>query len=281
MKLYKTLDGPLVETNGEFHRLTSVDWDALINRDDLFEYLQGAVKSAPIIADFAEPPIATLLPPIGTQEVWAAGVTYSSGRAAGGALEGEQGAIIFYRHAYHADRPQLFFKAPHYRVAGSGQAIQIRRDSTWTFPEPELTLFATSSGKIVAYTIGNDVSSGSIEAENPLYLTQAKTHDGCAALGPCLLVTEEPINPETCIRLSIVRYGTEFFAGATQWKLMKRPLPELTGYLFRETSFAQGVFLMTGTGVIPPLHCTLQRGDHIAMTIDGIGTLHNDVTQRP
>ena len=162
-------------------------------------------------------------------------------------------------------------------MVGHKQSFRIREDSDWDVPEPELTLYATTSGKIVAYTIGNDVSSRSIEGENPLYLPQAKTYDKCACLGPCLYVPEEPISSDSEISLSIKRADKEVYFGSTRLSEMKRTLEELVGYLFRETSFEQGVFLMTGTGVVPGNDFTLQKGDIVSITIDSIGTLVNSV----
>ena len=143
--------------------------------------------------------------------------------------------------------------------------------------EPELTLFATSSGKIVGYTVGNDVSSRSIEGENPLYLPQAKTYDDCACLGPCLLVPEGPLPPEKAVNLEILREDEVVFSGETSLSQMKRKPEELIGYLFRETTFPSGVFLMTGTGIVPGQDFTLQSGDEVSISIYGIGTLTNSV----
>ena len=151
------------------------------------------------------------------------------------------------------------------------------RIQTGDVPEPELTLFATSSGKIVAYTIGNDVSSRSIEGENPLYLPQAKTFDECACLGPCLFVPNQPLGPDTGVELSIFRGEEKVFSGSTSLAQMKRTPEELVGFLFRETSFASGVFLMTGTGIVPGTDFTLSSGDVVSISIDSIGVLTNPV----
>jgi 2-dehydro-3-deoxy-D-arabinonate dehydratase len=168
-------------------------------------------------------------------------------------------------------------KATPARVVDPGEPFKIRRDSEWDVPEPELTLFASSSGKIVGYTVGNDVSSRSIEGENPLYLPQAKTYDDCACLGPCLYVPETPLSSEAGVKLEIRREEEVVFAGETSLEQMKRTPEELVGYLFRETSFPTGVFLMTGTGIVPGQDFTLQSGDEVSITIDGIGTLTNPV----
>lgn len=272
----------MVEVDGRVHQLPDTDWDTLIDRDDLGLALQQAAAMAPLVAGGRDHVAATALAPIGTQEVWASGVTYASARAAriSEADAEAEGTIALYRRIYHAERPMLFFKAPHYRVVGPGQAIRFRSDSTWTFPEAELAFYATSNGTIVAYTIGNDMSAGGLEAINPLYSPQAKIHDACAGLGPCLLVAAQPPAPETRIGITVRRDGLVVFGGETQWAAMTRPLTQLAAFLFSETTFAHGVFVMTGAGIIPPSDFTLQHGDHIGITIDGIGTLGNIATRR-
>tara|TARA_B100000959_G_scaffold193100_1_gene201887 strand:- start:418 stop:1005 length:588 start_codon:yes stop_codon:yes gene_type:complete len=189
----------------------------------------------------------------------------------------DTGGGDFYSRVYDADRPELFIKATPARVVDPGEPFRIRKDSEWDVPEPELALFVTASGKIVAYTVGNDVSSRSIEGENPLYLPQAKTYDDCACLGPCLFVPEEPLPPETKVQLEIRREGEVAFGDETTLEQMKRKPEELVDYLFRETSFAEGVFLMTGTGIVPGTDFTLRSGDQVSISIDGIGTLTNPV----
>ncbi|HEX6225327.1 MAG TPA: fumarylacetoacetate hydrolase family protein, partial [Chryseolinea sp.] len=176
-----------------------------------------------------------------------------------------------------AERPELFFKATPGRVVGPGGQVRIRKDSTWDVPEPELTLVITSSGKIVGYTIGNDMSSRSIEGENPLYLPQAKSYDGSAALGPCIFVTQKPLAEDTIIQLEIAREGEKVFEGSIAISQIKRKFTELVEFLYRETSFPNGSFLMTGTGIVPGNDFTLQKGDQITITIEPIGTLTNVV----
>src|SRR5690606_25555656 len=168
-------------------------------------------------------------------------------------------------------------KSPAYRAVGPGDKVRIRKDSTWDVPEPELTLVITTSGKIVGYTIGNDMSSRSIEGENPLYLPQAKCYDRSAAIGPCILVTEEPLDINTEIQLEIRRGGKSVFEGQTAIDQIKRSFEELVSFLYRETTFPHGCFLMTGTGIVPPNEFTLQQGDEIRITIEPIGTLVNTV----
>ncbi len=183
----------------------------------------------------------------------------------------------FYDRVYNAARPELFFKATAHRVVGSGQKVAIRDDASWSVPEPELVLFLTPRGKIAGYTIGNDMSSRDIEGENPLYLPQAKVYDRSCALGPCLLVSDQPLPDSTEIKLAIRRDGAVAFAGETSLKELKRKPQELADYLYRNNSFPQGCFLFTGTGVVPPDSFTLKPGDEISITIPPIGTLVNVV----
>jgi 2-dehydro-3-deoxy-D-arabinonate dehydratase len=218
-----------------------------------------------------------ILAPIANQEIWASGVTYMRSKHARMEESKESGGATFYDKVYDAERPELFFKATASRTVGPGQKVRIRKDSTWNVPEPELTLLITSDAKIVGYTIGNDMSSRSIEGENPLYLPQAKVYDGAAALGPCILVTEDPISPETMISIQISRKNEVIFSGTISINQMKRKHTELVEYLFRDSTFEKGVLMMTGTGIVPGNDFTLNSGDEIAITIEGIGTLVNVV----
>ncbi|MGB3798416.1 MAG: fumarylacetoacetate hydrolase family protein [Lewinella sp.] len=213
----------------------------------------------------------------GGQEVWASGVTYFNSKMARQEESEKAGGGTFYERVYAADRPELFFKATPARTVASGGQVHIRKDSTWDVPEPELTLVITSSGKIVGYTIGNDMSSRSIEGENPLYLPQAKTYDACAGLGPCIYVTPDPLPPSTVIAMEVRRSGMAVFTGETTLEQMKRQPEELVEYLFRECTFPHGCLLMTGTGIIPDGDFTLRSGDEIRITIGPIGTLINTV----
>ncbi len=275
MRLYRTLSGPVVEQDGSWHRLPEQPWDDLINRDDLGAHLTAQIRNVrpdPKEADLLAGPLP---PPIGSQEVWASGVTYLRSRQA---REEEAQTADVYARVYAAERPELFFKAPAWRVVGHGGAVRIRRDSTWNVPEPELVLLATSSGHIVGVTIGNDMSSRSIEGENPLYLPQAKIYDGACALGPCILVSEETPGPSTEIRLVIMRAGQTVFEGGTTLAQLKRKPQLLVDYLFRETRFPAGCFLFTGTGIVPEGGFTLKPGDEVRISISGIGTLTNPVS---
>jgi len=281
MQLYKTNKG-IILSHEHQNFLLEEDWDVLINRSNLFQYLLqlGANKKKIKDEELREQLNTSLLAPIGTQEVWAAGVTYLRSRNARMEEAKDAGGGDFYQKVYEAERPELFFKAPPYRVSSHNQDVYIRKDSSWNVPEPELTLYINSNGEIQGYTIGNDVSSRSIEGENPLYLPQAKVYDRSAALGPCLCVMNEPISKETNIQLTIKRNAQNVFEGNVQLTKIKRSFIELTEFLFRECSFPVGCFLMTGTGLVPPDHFTLQQGDEVNITIDGIGTLTNKVSMR-
>ena len=218
-----------------------------------------------------------LLPPVVNQEVWASGVTYFRSKV--GRQEESKGAGggDFYGRVYEAERPELFFKSNGQKVVGHLGQVRIRRDSTWDVPEPELTLVITSSGKIVGYTIGNDMSSRSIEGENPLYLPQAKTYDGAASVGPCIYVTENPLSQDTMIYLEIIRNNKTAFTGDVAINQIVREFEDLAEFLYRECSFPHGSLLMTGTGIVPPNDFTLQSKDEIRITIEPIGTLINIV----
>jgi 2-dehydro-3-deoxy-D-arabinonate dehydratase len=178
--------------------------------------------------------LADILPPIGSkQELWACGVTYLRSKIGRQEESKTAGGGDFYARVYDAERPEVFFKSSSHRVVGPNQKVRIRKDSTWDVPEPELTLVVTSSGKIVGYTIGNDMSSRSIEGENPLYLPQAKTYDGCAAVGPCIYVTEQPLNNSTNILLQISRDGSPVYEGTISVDQMKRTPEELVSFCFQ------------------------------------------------
>ena len=272
MHLFRTPRGPVVLHEGRHHALLDVAWDALVARDDLHAVLLDRVAAAPVVGAPTE-----LLAPVASQEVWAAGVTYWRSRAARMEESKDAGGGSFYDRVYSAERPELFFKASGPRVISPGGHVRIRRDSKWNVPEPELTLLVSAGGRITGYTCGNDMSSRDIEGENPLYLPQAKVYDGSCALGPSILVSETPPPPDTAIAIRIARAGIEVFAGATTVSQIKRELPSLVEFLYRENSYPAGCLLMTGTGVIPPDAFTLAHGDEIEIKIDGIGTLSNSV----
>jgi 2-dehydro-3-deoxy-D-arabinonate dehydratase len=274
MKLYRTTGGIFVEEKSAWYRLQRSDWTALTSRDDLPFYLKSLVeKFKPAEA----PDPKTILAPIETAEVWAAGVTYYRSRTARMEEAESAGGGTFYDRVYEAPRPELFLKATPHRVVGPGAAVHIRSDSKWNVPEPELALVLTPAGKLVGYTIGNDMSSRDIEGENPLYLPQAKVYLRACALGPCILVSGDPLRAETQISIEILRGGDVVFSGETPLSQMKRSPVSLIEYLYRENSFPSGAILLTGTGIVPPDSFTLAPADEIRITIDEIGTLVNSV----
>lgn len=266
----------MADTNAVF-QLPDDNWDRLINHDDLHAHLRRLVSAGTPLPDSEHLLSDPVEAPIGTQEVWAAGVTYLRSREARIEEAEKAGGGDFYSRVYDAERPELFFKATPHRTVGSGGKVRIRRDSTWNVPEPELALFINAKGRIAGYTIGNDMSSRSIEGENPLYLPQAKVYDGCAGLGPCLYVPPQPIEPHTIIHMHILRAGQMMYDDSVPISRMKRGHQELVDFLYRESSFPNGCYLMTGTCLVPPSEFTLQSGDEIRITIGPIGTLVNVV----
>lgn len=278
MRLYKLLSGTLLQVENQYLLGPELDWDQLLGREHLPLLLKSeAAHWEKISSENAAELIAEgLLAPMGNQEIWAAGVTYYRSRTARMEESQDAGGADFYDKVYAADRPELFFKATASRVSNPGEKVNIRKDSTWDVPEPELTLLISPSGKVQGFTIGNDMSSRSIEGENPLYLPQAKVYQGCASIGPCILIREEPIPDSTQIQLHILRNGKLEASGETSLTQLKRKPQELANWLFRANSFPLGCFLMTGTGIVPD-NFTLQAGDVVKITIDGIGTLENKV----
>ena len=274
MKLFRTETGIYVQSQDDTRLVEGPDWDALVSEPGLYTHLLDLLPTCPAAS---LPTGRSILAPIGSQELWASGVTYYRSRSARMEEAESAGGADFYDKVYSANRPELFFKSNGWRVAGPDQPVRIRRDSTWDVPEPELTLLLASDGTINGYTIGNDMSSRSIEGENPLYLPQAKTYTGAAALGPCVLVHDSPLPTDTTIRLEIRRMGQTVFEASTQLSQLKRELTELAEFLFRETDFPQGAYLMTGTGIVPDSDFTLQSGDIVSIEIDSIGTLSNPV----
>jgi 2-dehydro-3-deoxy-D-arabinonate dehydratase len=217
----------------------------------------------------------TLVAPVDEQEIWAAGVTYARSRDA--RME-ESTQEDVYARVYGAERPELFYKAAAWRCVGPGARVGIRGDSNWNVPEPELTLVIDSNGDIAGYTIGNDVSSRSIEGENPLYLPQAKSYFACCALGPWIVLPEELDEPaQLPIQITIERNGGQIWSGTTSTANMHRTFDDLVSYLYRALDFPAGALLMTGTGLVPPAEFTLQQDDIVRIEIEGIGTLENRV----
>ena len=273
VKLYKTADGIVMEAHGQVFTLVETDWDALLMRSGLVDYLESQLD---VLEPIGQVPFR-LLAPIGQQEVWAAGVTYYRSRTARMEESKAGGAQSFYDRVYAAERPELFFKASPHRVVGPYQPVRMLSDSRWNVPEPELTLVISPDSAIIGYTIGNDMSSRDIEGENPLYLPQAKIYDQCCALGPCILLQNGPLDQSTEIHLEIQREGATAFAGQTSLVELKRSPRLLVDYLFRDRSFPHGCFLLTGTGIVPDDAFTLKQGDEIRISISGIGTLVNSV----
>lgn len=223
----------------------------------------------------AMPTGAVLLAPVQSQEVWASGVTY---RRSLEARRVEAQIADSYDRVYLAERPELFFKAGAGKSRGSGEPVAIRADSTWNVPEPELVLVANAAGELVAYCLGNDMSSRDIEGENPLYLPQAKVYTGSCAVGPCLVpVGTAPTLESMVIQLRVFRADDQVVAGQIALTEMQRPFQQLLSYLFRSQDFPSGVLLMTGAGVVPEDSFTLAAGDVVEIAMEGLGVLRNPV----
>ena len=276
IRLYLTADFTVVfESGGKYFRAP-----ATFTIDGLFGSLNPGAFAASAMGEsiaINAPGAETLRAPIGTQEIWAAGVTYLRSKTARMEESKDVGGGTFYDRVYEAARPELFFKSTPHRTVGPGGKVRIRRDSKWNVPEPELTLAVNAHGNIFGFTIGNDMSSRDIEGENPLYLPQAKVYDASAALGPCIVITNDLPPPSSRIQIEIRRDGASVFSGETTISQIKRSLPSLVEYLFRDQSFPAGCFLMTGTGIVPPDSFTLRSGDEIRITLDPVGTLINAV----
>lgn len=278
IRIYKTTTTLLIAYQEKYYTVIAA-WNDFVNREGLHQRVLEDLKGLePVETSAAEKILATsLLPPIGSQEVWAAGVTYYRSRTARMEESEVSGGATFYDKVYEAERPELFFKATPHRVSGHGQTVYIRTDSSWDVPEPELTLFISSKGTIEGYTVGNDMSSRSIEGENPLYLPQAKVYEKCAGLGPCLMVPDAPIPPDTIIRMAIYRNNEVQYSDSVPISQMKRSHQELVDFLYRGSAFPEGCFLMTGTCLVPDNSFTLQDNDRVEISIDHIGQLTNHV----
>lgn len=277
MKIYRTSRGCVAEDANAFYPIDGVSWDSLVTRDDLESYLKQIPSKIPALAHNPLSDPNSLLAPIGSQEVWAAGVTYYRSRNARMEESKSAGGGDFYDRVYHAERPELFFKSTPNRVVGHQGKVAIRQDASWSVPEPELTLLVSPKAKIVGYTIGNDMSSRDIEGENPLYLPQAKVYDRSCSLGPGVLIASGPLPSSTAIQIEILRASQNVFSGSTDLSQLKRDPATLVSYLYRNNVFPNGCFLMTGTGIVPPDSFTLQLGDEVRITIEPIGTLVNFV----
>ncbi|MDA8975431.1 fumarylacetoacetate hydrolase family protein [Akkermansiaceae bacterium] len=274
MKIYQTSEGSLIEDEAGCHSAS----DDLISR--LFRSGKGEVEGIIAAESTGDPsvlPPDLLSPAPADTEIWAAGVTYLRSKSARMEESEDAGGDVFYDLVYEADRPELFFKSMGYRAVGTGGEIRVRKDSSWDVPEPELTLAINSAGEIFGFAIGDDVSSRSIEGENPLYLPQAKVYNGSCAIGPCLTIGRDALVDDAKISLEITRAGETAFSGSTDLTQLKRTLEELVEALYRELDFPNGAMLMTGTGVVPGTDFTLTSGDVVKIEIQGLGVLENIV----
>ncbi len=274
MRLHKTSAGFFLERDGAYALLEGFDLDAwLATPNPLSSLLARAGRLAFTPADIDPEK------PIGSQEVWAAGVTYLRSEQA--RIEESDFSARAYAHVYQAKRPELFFKSSPRRTRGPGERLMLRDDSKWNVPEPELVLLVSADQQIVGYTVGNDLSSRDIEGENLLYLPQAKIWDGSCALGPAILLAEPDVDPRSfTIELSIRRAGEIAFSGAAEVSRLNRTLEGLVSYLFMNQTFPEGVFLMTGTCIVPESSFSLRDGDEVRITIQPIGTLVNTIAER-
>jgi 2-dehydro-3-deoxy-D-arabinonate dehydratase len=274
VKLYRTNAGCVVEQHRRYYRLDRDSLDSLLARENLPEFLSGLIETIIPAPEFSA---TDLIAPIENQEVWAAGVTYFRSRGARMEESKDAGGGNFYDRVYSAERPELFFKSTASRTVGPGGKVRIRADAHWSVPEPELTLVVSPKGRIIGYTIGNDMSARDIEGENPLYLPQAKVYNGSCALGPAILVHDRPLPTSTEIELEISRGGRVEFSGSVALTELKRDPQTLVEFLWRDNVFPNGCFLMTGTGIVPPNSFTLASRDRIRITMGPIGTLENEV----
>jgi 2-dehydro-3-deoxy-D-arabinonate dehydratase len=258
-----------IRLDGHFRSLAE-----LLAADDPIASARSLSEDQPIAIDKR----IRWLPPIDEQEVWAAGVTYKRSQTA--RMEESEAAASCYDRVYNADRPELFFKATPHRVSGHGQPLRIREDASWNVPEPEVTLVLSPQLQIVGLTVGNDMSSRDIEGENPLYLPQAKCYNQCAGLGPWITLYDSlPPMEAIGVDLKISRAGEIVFDQQTSAGQMARSFQDLVDWLGRDNTFPAGAFLMTGTGIVPTTDFTLQPGDVVNITIDGVGTLSNPIVQ--
>ena len=274
MKLHCLTSGTLLEKDDTW---SAVENDLLTK---LFQSQAGEVEGILEEANTSTPTErdGKILPPVPADaEIWAAGVTYLRSKSARMEESEKAGGDVFYDMVYDAERPELFFKAMGSRAVGGGGEIRVREDSSWDVPEPELTLAINAGGEIFGFTVGNDVSSRSIEGENPLYLPQAKVYRGSCAVGPCLLLGRDALKENAAIKLTITRGGELVFDDATDLTQLKRSLEELVEFLYRELDFPNGAMLMTGTGLVPGSDFTLASGDVVAIEIEGVGVLENVV----
>jgi len=274
MLLYRTTKGFLLKSDGQYFTVHGTDFDELLNLPNLHDHLREVSRRGPA----AEPPAPEdILAPVGSQEIWAAGVTYERSREGRREESKESGAAVFYSNVYEAARPELFFKAPGWRAIGPDAKIRVRKDANWNVPEPELVLVINTDRQIIGYTLGNDVSSRDIEGENPLYLPQAKVYDGSCAIGPAIWISNHSFDRNTELTLVVERSGKPVFQGTVLLLRIRRDFNELVEYLYRELDFPVGAFLFTGTGIVPPNDFTLESGDSVRIAAAPIGELVNEV----
>src|SRR5690348_7571826 len=241
--------------------------------------IRAAVEAAATATPLPSGPPRVLAPVDGRTEVWASGVTYQRSREA--RVE-ESGDGDVYTRVYDAVRPELFFKSVAWRAVGDGEPIGVRADSDSNTPEPELALVLNAAAELVGLTICDDVSSRTIEGENPLYLPQAKVYTGSCALGPGIRPIWEIGDPtELAISCTITRDAEPVWSARTSTAMLHRRLDDLVEHLYRALAFPYGAILSTGTGIVPGLDLSLRDGDVVRIEIDGIGTLTNPVIRVP
>lgn len=266
-----TPEDSVVDLGGE----PTVSVAAILNSDDPVAQVDSLAAASNLTLSVDE---VTLLSPIDRQEVWAAGVTYLRSKTA--RMEESDFSATAYDRVYDAPRPEIFFKALAEKVVATGDGVGIRRDGRWNVPEPELALVINAGGRIVGFTIGNDMSSRDIEGENLLYLPQAKVYSRSCALGPVIVLGDSETEARSWeISINIVRNGSTVFSGSTSVAQIKRGFDELAGYLYRSQEFPNGAVLLTGTGVVPPDDFTLAEHDRVDIEITGIGRLSNPVVR--
>jgi 2-dehydro-3-deoxy-D-arabinonate dehydratase len=261
-----------VRTARGVHPLT-VDVHELLRLDatGFREVVEAATLADPLAGE-----LDPCAPISGRTEVWAAGVTYERSRSARMA-ESERDADVYDR-VYDAERPELFFKATAWRVSGDRAPVSVREDSAVNVPEPELAVVANRYGQVLGWTICNDVSSRSIEGENPLYLPQAKAYLGACAVGPGITPGWEVPDPRAiAIRMTITRAGALAWEGEASTSQLHRDPLDLLAWLHRADEFPDGVVLATGTSLVPELPFTLLADDVVSIELGGLGVLANPV----